>query len=114
MDEKGQKGPKRLGLFKPFQYGKLLKVSNDIGRIMQFLDPESYELCPTCTKILKDITAVFDEGPDTDDNEAPMMWMSDHGLFCGTGGYECREAGTHLYPPDPILTELAKGEIEHG
>jgi hypothetical protein len=55
---------------------------------MKFERPESYIwLCEACRGMLAKVTELFESGemPDTDDNEAPCMYMGDHQLFCGGG-----------------------------
>jgi hypothetical protein len=58
--------------------------------VTEFLAPETYkDLCPKCRATLARITDLFVLGlmPDTDDPEAPCMYMGDHNLFCQ--GSEC-------------------------
>ena len=60
---------------------------------MDFLDPQTYtDLCPKCRGTLERITGLFTEGlmPDTDDPEAPMMYLYDHGMLCQK--FECAPA----------------------
>ena len=57
---------------------------------MEFLDPKSYNLCPTCEAVLEQIThtmEVADE--DTDGPEEPYMLMVDKEMFCDIGGQVC-------------------------
>jgi len=58
---------------------------------MKFENPSSYNLCDSCTQTLQSITGMFDSGdmPDTDDSEAPINFMYDHGIYCG--GHECTQ-----------------------
>lgn len=59
---------------------------------MNFLTGKDYpHLCPACRRAIDDIAALFQEGemPDTDDEEAPCMYVYDHGMFCG--GHECKD-----------------------
>lgn len=58
---------------------------------MDFVNPHTYtDLCPKCRATLVSITDLFVDGlmPDTDDEEAPCMYLYDHGMFCQ--GSECR------------------------
>jgi len=58
-----------------------------------FYDPDEYKdmLCPACLKILRQVTSLFRSGdmPDTDDPEAPSMYMYDHRMYCG--GHTCKD-----------------------
>lgn len=58
----------------------------------QFLDPASYmHLCPKCRSQLTILTQQFAEDMfgDTDDEEAPSMFMYDHRLYCSADGDHC-------------------------
>ena len=57
---------------------------------MKFLRGKDYpKLCELCAIKLDNIADNFDKGltPDTDDPEAPSLYMYDHNMFCG--GKEC-------------------------
>lgn len=47
------------------------------------------DLCDQCQATVKAIAQLFREGvmPDTDDEEAPIMYVYDHGAMCGR--FEC-------------------------
>ena len=56
----------------------------------QFRPAKEYPwLCQACQETLSNITALFEQGemPDTDDEEAPSMYMYDHQLYCD--GFTC-------------------------
>ena len=56
-----------------------------------FLTGEDYpHLCEKCRQTISSIAEMFIEGlmPDTDDNEAPIMYVYDHRMYCG--GSSCR------------------------
>lgn len=53
---------------------------------VEFLTGKDYpHLCPKCQKAIDDIAHLFQTGilEDTDDIEAPIMFVGDHGMFCG-------------------------------
>lgn len=55
----------------------------------KFLTGKDYpHLCSGCRATIDQIAMMLAEaGPDTDDPEAPIMWVYDHRLYCG--GHEC-------------------------
>ena len=57
---------------------------------MDYLTGKEYSwLCDKCKTAIDDIAHQFNEGlmPDSDDPEAPAMFVYDRGLYCG--GKEC-------------------------
>lgn len=63
---------------------------------MKYIGGESYQhLCPICRQSIDNCVTIVEEGPDTDDPEAPMMYASDHNMLCG--GRTCVEV------EEPIL-----------
>jgi len=56
-----------------------------------YLRGESYahKLCAECTAAIDQIADLYESGdmPDSDDPEAPIMYVYDHRMFCG--GHEC-------------------------
>jgi hypothetical protein len=68
-------------------------VDESEGKIMpvRFLTGKDYpHLCPKCQAAIDDVARLYKEGlmEDTDDEEAPCLYVYDHALFCG--GRECR------------------------
>ncbi len=58
----------------------------------KFLDGEKYShLCAECRETVTKVAAMFAAGdmPDTDDVEAPIMFVCDRAMLCG--GRECME-----------------------
>lgn len=55
----------------------------------KFLVGKDYPwLCSQCQQQIDTIAGMIKDLPDTDDNEAPCMYVCDHALFCG--GTECK------------------------
>lgn len=55
---------------------------------MEYLTGKDYPwLCSKCRATVDGVVELVEMGPDTDDNEAPLMYVGDHHLFCG--GREC-------------------------
>ena len=55
---------------------------------MDFLKGKDYpHLCQECQNTIDSVMPLIDEGPDTDDNEAPIMLVYDQRMFCG--GHKC-------------------------
>jgi len=55
---------------------------------MEFLTGKDYpHLCDHCRAAIDDIAAVYKDGlmEDTDDEEAPCMYVYDHRMYCGGG-----------------------------
>ncbi len=51
---------------------------------MRFLTGKDYpELCEACRHMVDMVVDLVIEGPDTDDEEAPINFVYDHHLFCG-------------------------------
>lgn len=51
---------------------------------MRFLTGKDYpELCDTCRHMVDTVVDLVVEGPDTNDEEAPISSVYDHHLFCG-------------------------------
>lgn len=62
---------------------------------MKFLTGKDYpHLCSYCQQIITDTARALVEGPDTDDNEAPIMYVGDNDMFCG--GHTCLDSEYHL------------------
>jgi glutaredoxin-related protein len=55
----------------------------------EFLAGDDYGFCEACKSTLDDLAEMYRSGdmPDTDDIEAPVVFMSDNNMFCG--GDEC-------------------------
>jgi len=70
---------------------------------MKFLSGKDYpHLCSACRATIDQAAMILaEEGPDTDDPEAPATWVYDHRLYCG--GRECqshqREKEQHSLTP---------------
>ena len=57
---------------------------------MKYLTGKDYpHLCKQCQAMIDRCVDAVEFGPDTDDEEAPCMFVYDHKLYCG--GYECVE-----------------------
>ena len=55
---------------------------------MQFLVGKDYpELCATCRGAIDSAAMLLEEGPDTDDEEAPCMLAYDMGWLCSSQGW---------------------------
>lgn len=57
---------------------------------MEFLTGKDYpHVCLGCRAMIDSVAQMFAEGEmaDTDDEEAPCMYVYDHGMYCG--GHEC-------------------------
>ncbi len=55
---------------------------------IKFLTGKDYpNHCATCRATIDSVVPIVAEGPDTDDPEAPHMFVYDHKMFCG--GREC-------------------------
>ena len=55
---------------------------------MEYLTGKDYPwFCSKCRATVDSMVELVEMGPDTDDNEAPLMRIGDLGLFCG--GREC-------------------------
>ena len=57
---------------------------------MEFLTGKDYPyLCDTCRAAIDSVADAYIDGlmEDTDDEEAPCMYVYDHGMYCG--GHEC-------------------------
>jgi len=55
---------------------------------MEFLDGSNYpNLCDSCRAMISQCVELVMMGPDTDDTEAPIMFVYDHAMFCG--GRQC-------------------------
>jgi hypothetical protein len=57
---------------------------------VKFLTGKDYpHLCPKCQAAIDGVAMLYREGlmEDTDDEEAPCMFVYDHAMFCG--GREC-------------------------
>lgn len=57
-------------------------------------------LCQSCQATILAVAELLEEGPDTDDPEAPAMWMYDHALYCG--GRQCRLTEERLAGNPPV------------
>lgn len=62
-------------------------------------------LCPDCQRMIKAVAEALQEGPDTDDPEAPAMYAYDHNMYCG--GHECIGGGWDRYMADCTPQEYA-------
>lgn len=55
---------------------------------MKYLTGKNYHwLCERCRATVDSVVSLVIEGPDTDDDEAPINFVYDNGLYCG--GYTC-------------------------
>jgi len=55
---------------------------------MEYLTGKDYPwLCSRCRAAIDGVVELVEMGPDSDDNEAPLMSVGDLNLFCG--GREC-------------------------
>jgi hypothetical protein len=60
------------------------------GETMEYMTGKDCpHLCNDCRVAIDDIAAMYNEGEmsDDDDEEAPCMYVYDHGMYCG--GHEC-------------------------
>jgi hypothetical protein len=56
--------------------------------MMEFYTGKDYpHLCDKCKATIDQCVDLVQEGEDTDDNEAPLMFAGDHRLMCG--GHAC-------------------------
>ena len=63
---------------------------------MKYLTGKDYPwLCKSCRAVVDTAVLLVTEGPDTDDDEAPINFVYDHGLYCGK--YECVHARWEEY-----------------
>jgi len=61
---------------------------------LEFLTGKDYpHLCGGCQSIVDQCVEAVLIGPDTDDNEAPLMLAGDMGLLCGVHACACDCAG---------------------
>jgi hypothetical protein len=57
---------------------------------MKFYTGKDYpHLCNGCKTMVDQCVEAVEIGPDTDDNEAPIMLAGDMGLLCGGGDCDC-------------------------
>jgi len=57
---------------------------------MKFYTGKDYpHMCEKCRSMIDQCVELVTMGPDTDDNEAPLMFAADHKLLCGGGTCEC-------------------------
>lgn len=78
---------------------------------MQFLTGKDYpHLCEGCRATITEVAqALAETGPDTDDNEAPIMYVGDHAMFCG-GARGCLDSEYKFRGVRQILDSLQARE----
>ena len=92
--------------------------------MIEFLTGKDYpHICDSCKNMVDMMLEAILEGPDTDDNEAPLMLAGDLQLLCGRFGngcepkseetlrcYSCDKQWKHMMRDDDPIPDCECGE----